>query len=106
MRRVSASGWTGITHSIYYGSRPCSTMRSARISVGIGDFYIADREHIVLMRYDTSGRPLGAEQVGSDGQTVALLGAVRELMWHQAEPFAGWWGSHPPYHRSATGVAG
>lgn len=67
---------------------------------GIGDFYVLDGGHVVVMRYDRSGGFTGAEvltdPVAEIHRTVARIG------WAVAEPFDEWWRRHPEHHRSAA----
>lgn len=71
--------------------------------VTIGDFWVIDRQAVVQMHYDVSGRFVGADLV-PDEKDATLFRAVAGLLWHQAEPFTEWWARHPQFHR-AVGAA-
>jgi hypothetical protein len=70
----------------------------------VGDFYVADREHVLQMQYTPEGRPVGAEPVEDDATAVALR-TVAELLWAQGERFTSWWDRHPQYHRDGRRAA-
>lgn len=63
------------------------------------DFWLVDDEYPVRMHYDDVGRFLGATVIDPAG--VGEYQAARDAAWRAAEPFEGWWGRHPEYHRVA-----
>lgn len=63
----------------------------------VGDFFVLDGEHVVLSRYDSECRFVGAEVLSTD--SAATLVALAELLRKQATDFTTWWDAHPSYHR-------
>jgi hypothetical protein len=72
----------------------------AEAIVGIGDVYVLDDLLVVAMRYDATGRFLGAEAL-SDPLAEIHRTAAR-IAWAIGEPFDEWWRRHPEHHRSAA----
>lgn len=64
---------------------------------GVGDFWLVDGDHPVLMHYDSAGRFTGAEL--APGSTAARYRLIRDAAWEAAEPVTAWWAAHPQYHR-------
>lgn len=62
-----------------------------------GDFFVADDEHVLLMRYDTGGRLLGAEPVSPD--EAERYRQLRNLALSLSVPWEDWWGRHPEVRR-------
>jgi hypothetical protein len=68
-----------------------------------GDYWVVEREHVVLCRYDDEGRPqgtVGVEAAGAQGFIAAA-----EMAWALATPFTDWWAAHPQYHRARRQAA-
>ncbi|MGI5125886.1 DUF6879 family protein [Pseudonocardia sp. CA-107938] len=65
----------------------------------IGDFGVFNGTEVVRMHYDEGGAILGASVVERD---VEFFVAVRDMLWHLAEPFPAWWAAHPEHHRKGT----
>ncbi len=63
----------------------------------IGDFSVFDDLRVLRMHYGEGGEILGAEVVTENPEFFV---ALRDLLWHLAEPFPGWWARHPEYHRA------
>ncbi len=72
----------------------------ARVLMDVGDFYLLDDVHVVVMRYDPSGAFTGAELV--DDPFAEIYRAVARAVWPLAEPFGRWWSRHPGSHRSTA----
>jgi hypothetical protein len=49
------------------------------------------------MDYDPAGVFRGAWVVGE--RDAPFYTALRDLLWHVAEPFPAWWARHPEHHR-------
>jgi hypothetical protein len=65
---------------------------------GLGEFFVADGEHVLRNVYDSDHRFVGSHVVYGD-EAVALR-AVVGMLWDCSTPFAQWWSAHPQYHRS------
>jgi hypothetical protein len=70
------------------------------VSATVGDFYLIDGAHPLLMHYDSAGRFTGAEF--APGSTAARYRVIRDAAWGAAEPVTEWWAAHPQYHRTVT----
>jgi hypothetical protein len=66
----------------------------------VGDFSVFDDVHVVRMDYDPAGVFRGAWAAAE--QDVPFYAALRDLLWHVAEPFAAWWARHPEHHREGA----
>lgn len=66
----------------------------------VGDFYVADQQHVLLMHYADDGSFLGAEPI-TEKPRQAMLRVIADLAWQHAEPFAPWWNTHTEFHRDA-----
>lgn len=64
-----------------------------------GDFFVIDNHHVILSRYDGTGRFVGAELCDNDGPDAGLCRTLANTAWRSAQPFAQWWAAHPQYHR-------
>jgi hypothetical protein len=65
--------------------------------VDFPDFWVVDRQHVVVSIYDSSDRFTGARIV--TGPDAATYRALAQVLWHDAQPFAAWWEQHPHEHR-------
>ena len=66
----------------------------------IGDFSVFDDIHVIRMDYDPEGVFRGAWVVAE--RDVPFYTALRDLLWHVAEPFPAWWARHPEHHREGA----
>lgn len=69
----------------------------------LGDFFVADGEHVLRNLYDEHDRFVGGQPIYG-GEAVALR-AVIDWVWDAAEPVTTWWGRHPEYHRRLRATA-
>jgi hypothetical protein len=69
----------------------------------VGDFWVLERQHVVLCRYDDDGRPHGYIRVDAGGAHGYI--AAAEMGWQLGTPFKAWWDAHPEYHRQTTRAA-
>jgi hypothetical protein len=76
---------------------------SAAALLRLGDFWVVEREHVALCRYDADGRPLGTVEIEAAG--AAGYRAVAEMGWHLSTEFEVWWAAHPGYHPAARRAA-
>ncbi|MFR9802560.1 DUF6879 family protein [Pseudonocardia sp. RS010] len=74
-----------------------------RLDTQVPDFWVVQRDHVVVTHYDDAGRHIGAE-VATPEYGSALL-ALRDVSWAQAVPFEDWWAEHPDLHRARAQVA-
>lgn len=68
-----------------------------------GDYWVLERQHVVLCRYDQEGKPLGTVAVEAAGAAGYI--AAAEMAWELAAPFTDWWAAHPCFHRAKTRAA-
>jgi hypothetical protein len=61
------------------------------------DFWLAGDAHAALMRYDDTGRFLGADI--ADPAAVPRYRAARDAAWSAATPFDAYWAAHPQHWR-------
>jgi hypothetical protein len=66
----------------------------------VGDFSVFDDVHVIRMDYDPAGVFRGAWVVGE--RDAPFYTALRDLLWHVAEPFPAWWARHPEHHRAGA----
>ncbi|WP_219416429.1 DUF6879 family protein [Pseudonocardia nigra] len=70
----------------------------ADLLLRVGDFYLADDLHVATVDYDPNGQFLAAAVV--EQPLVAAYVELAETAWRLAEPFEGWWNTHPEFHRA------
>ncbi len=65
---------------------------------GLGEFFVADGEHVLRNVYDAEHRFVGSHVVYGD--EADALRAVVGMLWDCSVPFTQWWAAHPQYHRT------
>jgi hypothetical protein len=68
--------------------------------LGVGDFAVAEGQHVARLRYTPTGEYQGAAAIGADA--VPAYAALAGIAWELATPFATWWSERPEYHRNVT----
>lgn len=63
----------------------------------LGDFWVVEGEHVVLVRYDAQGRHLGEVEVEAQSRHGYI--AAAEMAWALGTDFSKWWNDHPEYRR-------
>ncbi len=72
---------------------------AAAVLTRAGDFWVVERQHVALVRYDNEGRHEGKVAV-PDTSVIGYVAAA-ELAWCLGVPFAEWWAAHPQYRRAS-----
>ncbi|MGH3857431.1 MAG: DUF6879 family protein [Pseudonocardiaceae bacterium] len=65
----------------------------------IGDFWVVEGQHVVLVRYDHEDHHLG--EVAVEDSSAHGYVAAAEMAWQLATPFTTWWAAHPEYRRGS-----
>ncbi|MCW2900907.1 MAG: hypothetical protein JWO67_3172 [Streptosporangiaceae bacterium] len=75
---------------------------AAAVLLRLGDFWVVEGDHVVLVQYDGENRHLG--EVAVEDQAKHGYVAAAEMAWQLATPFATWWATaletHPEYRRT------
>lgn len=73
------------------------TLRPDMLPADVGDFWLYDDTHVVLMHYDADGRFIEAEELPLSA--TPRFQEYRDAALSAATPFHEWWHRHPEYLR-------
>ena len=65
----------------------------------LGEFWLFDNEHILLMHYDAAGHFVGGEPLPAE--QLPRYRAAMTAATDAAVPFTDWWAGHPEEHRAS-----